>query len=967
MVGRGSQGPEAVTRKPNPVTIESESEGESDAEAEKEKNENPKKRKQPPGVRFKEPVVEAPKKKLPERPFVMVPPLKTKPLAPFVPLPEAGKTQTPASEALPTLGKTPSYNNRAPIEDDEALRRIIEELINTKFTTSLKDLASVSTPAREYLKKLITRRKVAKGDVKASDLEYQIISLMDLWTQQQEERIVQLLNLLDEAEEVSEEEPDREEISEDAPRVFNTYVQMEDLPRAEIYCAKDLTGVPDGAFVISDPVEQYLNSLAEGEEPRPILVARESVALRTVFPAINKAGRAEVLLDTGSQICSMDSDVARNLGLAWDPDIVIHLQSANRTVEKTLGLARNVEFDFGGVIAYIQLHIIRRPAYHVLLGRPFDVAMSSEVVNSVNGDPDSEPWDHSYEDHDGLRGYSKPNEEDPDPLDFEEFKKEIDTRGGYVQKQVLAITALDLFEQELQKEVFFENQLQEVLGPVQKQFVNVEVLPDNKLKEDPETVEEYDESRRAKWARKLDERLPKIRKWLQGPLNRPEGMEPKDVGKWVRECSHFFEKDGKLYRRQSGFPQLVVEKEHRMYMLRASHDSLGHRGPWATTQFLAKRFWWPDLEGDVAWYCRTCHICQLRTKMLLKIPPRVTETPSIFQVLHADVMNMTPASNGCKYIVHGRCALTSWAEGKPLREDSGPAIGAWLLDIITRWGCMKEIVTDNGGSFVKATAWLEKKYGIKGIKISPYNSKANGRIERPHYDIRDMLFKATGGKTSQWFWYFPHILWADRITARRRFGVSPFFILTGAEPVVPLDIQEATWLVEPPSGPLTTEELIAQRAKALAKHRDLVEDMRQRVDKEKRERVAKYEEEYKAVIKDFRFKRGDLVLLRNTSIEKSLDKKMKPRYLGPLVVVTRNKGGAYILAEMDGTVLQSAAAAFRVIPYHARKRIELPPNIHEFIDISSRTLREMRELKDDGEVEDLAFRGMPDSFRSDED
>ena len=51
-----------------------------------------------------------------------------------------------------------------------------------------------------------------------------------------------------------------------------------------------------------------------------------------------------------------------------------------------MGLARNVEFDFGGVTAYIQLHIIRRPAYSVLLGRPFDVAMSSEVTNSTNGD-----------------------------------------------------------------------------------------------------------------------------------------------------------------------------------------------------------------------------------------------------------------------------------------------------------------------------------------------------------------------------------------------------------------------------------------------------------------------------------------------------------------------------------------------------------------------------------------------------
>ncbi|RXW13243.1 hypothetical protein EST38_g12608 [Candolleomyces aberdarensis] len=582
-------------------------------------------------------------------------------------------------------------------------------------------------------------------------------------------------------------------------------------------------------------------------------------------------------------------------------------------------------------------------------------------------DPDPEPWDHSYEDHDGLRGYSKPNSEDADPLDFEDFKRDIDTRGGYLLTEVKPSEGETLEENVLEQELkalwFLEKQVSEV-AEVQKQYVNVEMLPDDALKTDPEVEIEYDEGRRANWARKFDERLPKIKLWLQGPLTRPEGVDPKDFGKWVRECSHFFEKDGKLYRRQGEFPQIVVQKQHRMYMMRAAHDALGHRGAWATVQFLTKRFWWPDLEGDVAWYCRTCHVCQLRTKMLLKIPPKVTETPSVFQVLHADVMHMTPASNGCKYIVHGRCALTSWAEGKPLREDNGVSIGAWLLDIITRWGCMREIVTDNGPSFEKATAWLQKKYGIKGIKISPYNSQANGRVERPHYDIRDMLFKATGGKTHQWFWYFPHVLWADRITARKRFGVSPFFILTGAEPVVPLDIQEATWLVEPPNGPLTTAELIGQRAKALAKHRDLVEEMRKKVDKEKRDRVAKYEEENAATIKDYRFKRGDLVLMRNTAIEKSLNKKMKSRYLGPLVVVSRNRGGAYILAEMDGTVLQWPAAAFRVIPYQARRKIELPPNIHEFVDISSKALSKMRESSEEGIVDDFAFRGMPETSRN---
>ena len=143
--------------------------------------------------------------------------------------------------------------------------------------------------------------------------------------------------------------------------------------------------------------------------------------------------------------------------------------------------------------------------------------------------------------------------------------------------------------------------------------------------------------------------------------------------------------------------------------------------------------------------------------------------------------------------------------------------------------------------------------------------------------------------------------------------------------------------------------------------------MRTKVDKEKGNRVTKYEEDNKAVIKDFHFKRGELVLLRNTSIEKSLDKKMKPRYLGPLVVVSRNKGGAYILAEMDGMVLQSPSAAFRVIPYHVRRKIELPANVHEFIDILVKALREMRESKDDGNFEDLAFKGMPKSSRTEDD
>ena len=121
-------------------------------------------------------------------------------------------------------------------------------------------------------------------------------------------------------------------------------------------------------------------------------------------------------------------------------------------------------------------------------------------------------------------------------------------------------------------------------------------------------------------------------------------------------------------------------------------------------------------------------------------------TLSLFQRLHADTMNMSPKSNGHGHIAHGRCGMTSWMEGCLLKEEMGRSIGIWLFeDVVCRWSCMHKIITDNVSVYRAAVAWLEEKYGIKGIRISSYNSKANGRIERPHWDkeneiSRDFLF-----------------------------------------------------------------------------------------------------------------------------------------------------------------------------------------------------------------------------------
>jgi len=66
-------------------------------------------------------------------------------------------------------------------------------------------------------------------------------------------------------------------------------------------------------------------------------------------------------------------------------------------------------------------------------------------------------------------------------------------------------------------------------------------------------------------------------------------------------------------------------------------------------------------------------------------------------------------------------------------------------------------------------------------------------------------------------------------------------MVTGAHPILLLDVQEATWLVKLPDQMLTTEELIGYRVSALAKHRVHVADMHKCVSAEKQACLTKYE------------------------------------------------------------------------------------------------------------------------------
>jgi hypothetical protein len=92
---------------------------------------------------------------------------------------------------------------------------------------------------------------------------------------------------------------------------------------------------------------------------------------------------------------------------------------------------------------------------------------------------------------------------------------------------------------------------------------------------------------------------------------------------------------------------------------------------------------------------------------------------------------------------------------------------------------------------------------------------------------------------------------------------------------------------------------------------------------------------------DYNFKPSTLVLVRKKGIEGELDCKTKLRYTGPMVVVRRNRGGGYVLAEIDGSLSRLRFGATRLVPYLAREDVSV--DISHLTSLDSTVLHDLTQ------------------------
>ncbi|TKC13480.1 reverse transcriptase-like protein [Robertmurraya kyonggiensis] len=390
-----------------------------------------------------------------------------------------------------------------------------------------------------------------------------------------------------------------------------------------------------------------------------------------------------------------------------------------------------------------------------------------------------------------------------------------------------------------------------------------------------------------------------------------QGVLPNDrteARRVARKAKRFLIIEGELYRRgASGVLQRCIPIPEGKELILDIHAGVcGHHATPRTLVGNAFRqgFYWPTAVADATEVVRTCEGCQFYARKT-HLPAQALQTIPItwpFAVWGLDLVGpMAKAPGGFTHLLVAIDKFSKWIEARPISRIKSEQAVLFFTDIIHRFGVPNSIITDNGTQFT-GKKFLEfcDNFHIRVDWSAVAHPQTNGQVERANGMILQGLKPRIHNKLKKfghkWVQELPSVIWSLRTTPSRATGFSPYFLVFGAEAILPTDLEYGS-----------------PRLRAYQEQRNCQarEDSLDQVD-EARDVALLHSARYQQSLRRQQARRirhrdlckGDLVLrLRQDNRGRH---KLSPPWEGPYIVAEVLKPGTYKLADEDGHVLTNA-------------------------------------------------------------
>ena len=257
-------------------------------------------------------------------------------------------------------------------------------------------------------------------------------------------------------------------------------------------------------------------------------------------------------------------------------------------------------------------------------------------------------------------------------------------------------------------------------------------------------------------------------------------------------------KNGLLYWRTTlkNHPEPVVHfllpKRFIRRVILACHDDNGHLGMEQTLGLLQERFFWLKMAEDVQTHIHTCERCLRFKQPQEKAEMKPILVSYLMELVHLDFLTLQGKAGDAKStnILVITDHFTKYAQAYVTPKQTAVVVACTLWEnFLVHYGWPEKIITDQGKSFENNLFQeLCSLAQVKKMCTNHYHPETNGQCECFNATLISMLGTLPNHAKKNWQEWITTLTHAYNCTFSPVTGFSPYFLMFGRNPKLPLDI-----------------------------------------------------------------------------------------------------------------------------------------------------------------------------------